>query len=232
MLHIRRSNERGHFDHGWLETYHTFSFGEYHDPDFMGFRTLRVINEDYVNPGKGFSEHPHRDMEIITYIFSGELEHRDSMGNGEVIRPGEIQYMAAGKGVYHSEMNPSPRDAVHLMQIWILPNRKGLPPRYEKRRFPGIENNGELTLIASPSGEDNSIMINQDARLYAAKMKQGDEISYAPKAGRGLWLQLISGALTLGKDRLEQGDGAGIVDEEQIMLRSSEDTELLLFDLA
>src|SRR5713101_4242056 len=167
MMRIRKANERGHANHGWLDTYHTFSFADYHDPEYMGFRSLRVINEDRVAPGQGFGTHPHRDMEIITYILEGSLEHKDSMGNGSVIRPGDVQRMSAGTGVTHSEYNPSKTETLHLLQIWILPDRRGHTPGYEQKEIGGAEKRGQLRLIASPDGRDGSVSIHQDARLYA-----------------------------------------------------------------
>src|SRR5262245_48898036 len=197
MITIRRSGERGHFDHGWLDTYHTFSFADYHDPRFMGFRSLRVINEDRVAPGRGFGQHPHRDMEILTYVLSGELEHRDSIGNQGVIRPGEVQYMAAGTGIEHSEFNPSKTEPVHLMQIWIVPDHKGVTPQYEQRPFPKLTQAGELTLLASPDGRRDSIKINQDAALYAATLRAGQTVRHDLATGRAAWIQVLRGALEL-----------------------------------
>ena len=233
MIAIRRSNERGHFDHGWLDTYHTFSFADYHDPNFMGFRTLRVINEDRVAPGQGFGRHPHRDMEIITYVLSGELEHRDSMGNGAIIRPGEVQYMAAGTGVSHSEFNPSKTAPVHLMQIWIMPNRRGAVPAYEQRAFPGVANAGRLTLLASEEGQDGSIRINQDARLYAATLRAGQRIGeFSARPGRGLWIQVLRGAVRLNSTTLSTGDAAAITEEPAPAISATDEAEILLFDLS
>src|SRR5712691_2174186 len=183
MMKIRKADERGHAEHGWLDTYHTFSFADYYDPQWMGFRSLRVINDDLVMPGMGFGTHPHHDMEIITYILSGSLEHKDSMGNGRVIRAGELQYMAAGTGVLHSEFNPSPTEPVHLLQIWIVPDKKGLQPRYAEKtgsQLPG----GRLNLVASKTGRDGSIAINQDADLYLAKLSAGDEVSHSLRPNR------------------------------------------------
>ena len=193
MITIRKSQERGHFDHGWLDTYHTFSFAGYEDRRHMGFRSLRVINEDKVAPGQGFGRHPHRDMEIITYVLSGALEHRDSLGNGEVIRPGEVQYMAAGTGIEHSEFNPSPKEAVHLIQIWIRPDQRGAKPRYEQRPFPAIGRAGQFTLLASVDGRAGSIRINQDASLFAARLDASQQATHALTAGRGAWLQVLRG---------------------------------------
>lgn len=231
MIQIRRSNERGHFDHGWLDTCHTFSFADYRDPNFMGFKSLRVINEDRVAPGQGFGTHPHRDMEILTYVISGELEHRDSLGNGEVIRPGSVQYMAAGTGVEHSEFNPSTTEPVHLMQIWIRPERKGVTPRYEQRQFPALSTVGSLTLLASPTGRDNSIILNQDALVFAARLRTGQSAKYAIEAGRSAWLQVLSGIVTLNGHELAPGDGAAISDESQLAIEAATDADAILFDL-
>lgn len=231
MITIRRSAERGHFDHGWLDTYHTFSFADYHDPRFMGFKSLRVINEDRVQPGQGFGQHPHRDMEIVTYVLSGELAHRDSLGNGAVIRPGEIQYMAAGSGIIHSEFNPSKDDPVHLIQIWIMPNRKGVSPRYEQRRFPAISSAGALTLLASPDGRAGSIQINQDAELYAATLREGQRTRHQLARGRGAWLQVLRGTIEVDGQKLNAGDGAMVTDEPALSVSATSAAELLLFDL-
>lgn len=232
MITIRRSNERGHFDHGWLDTYHTFSFGDYRDPRYIHFRTLRVINEDRVAPGQGFGMHPHRDMEILTYVLSGELEHRDSMGNGEVIRRGELQYMAAGSGVEHSEFNPSKTDPVHLMQIWIMPDRRGVEPRYEQRQFPSLSNAGKLTLLASPDGRDGSIKINQDAVLSATTLQAGQSVKYPVADKRGAWLQVLRGDVSLNGQPLNAGDGASATDQSSLEIKANSEAEVLLFDLA
>jgi redox-sensitive bicupin YhaK (pirin superfamily) len=231
MITIRRSDERGHFDHGWLDTYHTFSFGDYRDPQHMGFRVLRVINEDLVQPGMGFGMHPHRDMEIITYVLSGRLEHRDNLGNGAVIQPGTVQYMAAGSGIMHGEINPSPSEPVHLMQIWIHPDRTGLPPRYEQRDFPVARDAGRFTLLASGDGRDGSIKINQDASLLAATLRDGQQVSYPLAAGRHGWVQVLHGSITLGGHTLEAGDAAALSDEPKLDVRAAGEAELLAFDL-
>lgn len=232
MISIRRSSERGHFDHGWLETYHTFSFADYRDPQFMGFKSLRVINEDRVAPGQGFGLHPHRDMEILTYVMSGELEHRDNLGNGSVIRPGEVQYMAAGTGIEHAEFNPSTTNTVHLMQIWIRPDRRGVPPKYEQRPFPSLSNAGELTLLASPDGRKGSIRINADALVLAGTLPAGQSTKYVLSADRGLWIQALKGNLTIDGQQLAAGDGASLTGTSEIAIRSNSDSEILLFDLA
>lgn len=233
MIAIRKSEDRGHFNHGWLDTYHTFSFADYHDPKFMGFRSLRVINEDRVAPGQGFGKHPHRDMEIITYVLSGELEHGDSMGNGSIIRPGEVQYMAAGSGVTHSEFNPSATQPVHLMQIWITPSRRGASPQYEQRAFPGVNQAGALTLLASEDGRSGSIKINQDARIFAARLRPGQSIDgFELRAGRGAWVQVLRGTIELNSSKMSAGDGAGVTDESQLSLAATDEAEILLFDLS
>src|SRR5689334_8478553 len=197
MIQVRKAAERGHFDHGWLDTYHTFSFGDYSDPARMGFRSLRVINDDRVKPGHGFGMHGHRDMEIVTYVLEGALEHRDSLGNGSVLRPGELQHMSAGTGVRHSEFNPSDREGVHLYQIWLLPERKGLSPSYEQKAFSEEERRGAFRLVASPTGELGSLTIHQDARLYLSALRTGETVAHTLDAGRHAWLQVLRGRLTL-----------------------------------
>ncbi|HSI88984.1 MAG TPA: pirin family protein [Pyrinomonadaceae bacterium] len=231
MIEIRRSNERGHANHGWLDTYHSFSFADYYDPRHMGFRDLRVINEDRVAPAQGFPTHGHRDMEIITYVISGELSHRDSMGNGETIRPHEVQRMTAGTGVMHSEYS-SPTDDTHLLQIWILPEKKNLLPSYEQTYFPPEEKQGKLRLVASRGGDDGSVHINQDVKLYSSILGNGEEITYDIAEGRHAWVQLISGSLEINGQTLQPGDGAAVSEEKSLTLQSAEDnTEFLLFDL-
>jgi quercetin 2,3-dioxygenase len=232
MISIRRSSERGHFDHGWLDTRHTFSFADYHDPEFMGFRALRVINEDRVQPGQGFGTHPHRDMEIVSYVLAGALDHQDSMGTGSTIRPGEVQRMSAGTGVQHSEFNHSQQEPVHFLQIWILPERRGLPPGYEQRRFPAEERRGRLRLVASPDGSDGSITVHQDVRLYAALLAPGEEVTQGIGDGRHAWLQVARGEVELNGQRLAAGDGAAVSGEPTLSLRGRSDAEVLLFDLA
>ena len=233
MISIRRSADRGHFDHGWLDTYHTFSFADYHDPNHMGFRSLRVINEDRVAPGQGFGRHPHRNMEIITYVLSGELEHQDSMGNGAIIRPGEVQYMAAGTGVTHSEFNPSKTEPVHLMQIWIVPDRRGVNPKYEQRAFPGVTQAGKLTLVASGDGESGSIRINQDARMYAATLRAGQAVEdFELRARRGVWLQVLRGMIKINSNLISAGDGASVTEESRLAISAMDESEILLFDLS
>lgn len=232
MIKIRKAEKRGHFDFRWLNTFHTFSFGDYYDPSFMGFRSLRVINEDFVHPGRGFPTHGHRDMEIITYILAGALEHRDSMGNGSIIRPGDVQRMTAGTGVTHSEANPSREASVHLLQIWILPARQGLEPGYEQKVFTEEQKRGRLCLIASEDGREDSVTIHQDASVYASVLSQDDEVSHQLKSGRHAWLQMAKGAVVLNGEALNQGDGAAISAEEKLVLTGREDSEVLLFDLA
>ena len=232
MITLRRSNERGGGDYGWLNTKHTFSFSDYWDPRWMGFRSLRVINEDYVAPASGFPTHPHNDMEIITYVLEGKLEHKDSLGTGSVILPGDGQRMTAGRGIRHSEYNPSKSEQVHLYQIWILPEKKGLAPSYEQKAFPADEKQGKLRLIASPDAQDGSVKINQDARLFVTLLKPGEEIAHAFAKGRHGWLQVAKGGIELNGQKLEQGDGAAISDEQNLTIKGTKESEVLLFDLA
>ena len=231
MISIRKSKERGHFDHGWLNTYHTFSFDQYYDPRYMGFRSLRVINEDFVAPGRGFPMHGHRDMEIITYILEGALQHEDSMGNGSVIRPGDVQRMTAGTGVRHSEKNGSPTERVHLLQIWILPNADNLTPGYEQKAFSDEERRGRLRLIASGDGRDGSVKVNQDVSVFAAILDAGAEVEREMDAARYGWIQVARGAVTINGEKAEQGDGAVVVVEPGLKIRAEEPAEILLFDL-
>ena len=231
MIKIRRSNERGHADHGWLDTNFTFSFADYYDPQFMGFRNLRVINEDYIEPAQGFPKHGHRDMEIITYMIDGELSHRDSMGNGETIRPHEVQRMTAGTGVLHSEYS-SPTDRTHLLQIWILPEKNGLTPSYEQKLFPPEEKQGKLRLVASRGGDDGSVSINQDVDLYASVLEDGDAVQHELASGRHAWVQLISGSIDVNGETLNAGDGAAVSDESTLNIKALDGkSEFLLFDL-
>ena len=232
MITIRKSEERGHFDFGWLDTYHTFSFDQYFDPAHMHFRHLRVINEDRVAPGKGFPTHSHRDMEIITYILSGALEHQDSMGNGSVIRPGDVQRMSAGTGVSHSEYNPSETEGVHLLQIWIMPRARDLPSGYEQKAFTEDERRGRLCLVASEDGREGSVTIQQDARLYAGILEPGSVAEHKFAAGRYGWAQVARGNVELNGVAMNQGDGAAIRDEDVIKLVAEDQAEVLLFDLA
>ena len=231
MITIRKAEDRGHFDFGWLNTYHTFSFGDYYDPHNMGFRTLRVINEDVVQEGRGFPRHGHRDMEIFTYILDGALEHRDSMDNGSIIRPGDVQRMSAGTGVTHSESNPSSDEPVHLLQIWILPEKEGIAPDYEEKKFPEDEKRNKLRLIISPGGDEGSVRINQDARVYASVIDAEQDVVHQLDRGRYAWLQVAGGAVKLNDIELKQGDGAAVSEETEIRIKAEERAEILLFDL-
>ena len=217
MMTIRRANERGHADHGWLNTYHTFSFADYHDPRWMGFRDLRVINDDRVMPGMGFGTHPHRDMEIITYVLSGALEHKDSMGNGRVIRAGEVQYMAAGTGVQHSEFNPSRDEAVHLLQIWIQPDQHGAKPAYGEKAYSNTPP-GRLQLVVSKAGRDGSLRINQDADLWLARFSNGETVTHELKPKRHAWIHVAEGNVELNGQRLAAGDGVAVSEESKLEL--------------
>lgn len=231
MITIRRSDERGHANHGWLDTHYTFSFSDYHDPRFMGFRDLRVINEDLIEPDQGFPKHGHRDMEIITYVVSGELTHRDSMGNGETIRPGDVQRMTAGTGVLHSEFS-SRTHRTHLLQIWILPEVTRLTPGYEQKSIPPEEKSGRLRLIAARGGGDGSVHINQDVKVYASVLGSDGVVSYQIAPRRYVWVQVISGSIDVNGEHLYAGDGAAVSDEAELILSAkAENTEFLLFDL-
>jgi redox-sensitive bicupin YhaK (pirin superfamily) len=230
MKMIRRANERGHAEHGWLDSYHTFSFANYHDPNWMGFRTLRVINDDLVMPGMGFGTHPHRDMEIITYVLSGALQHKDSMGSGRIIRPGEVQYMAAGTGVQHSEFNPSKDEASHFLQIWILPERRGIKPRYAEKSLVNAPN-GRFNLVASKAGRESSLAINQDADLYVAKMDTGNDASHKLEPTRYAWLHVAEGEVKLNNDTLKAGDAVALSNEPGVSVVATKPSQVLLFDL-
>jgi redox-sensitive bicupin YhaK (pirin superfamily) len=234
MLTIRRSEDRGHFDHGWLDTRHTFSFADYRDQRFMGFSDLRVINEDRVKPGQGFGTHGHRDMEILSYVLEGELGHRDSMGNGSTIRPGEVQRMSAGTGVTHSEMNPSPEAPVHFLQIWILPAAQGIRPGYEQRTFPAEERRGRLRVLASADGRDGSVTIHQDASMLGAILAPGDRVRHEIPTGRVAWVQVARGEVSVNGQELRAGDGLSAVDETALSIAGggTGDAEVLVFDLA
>jgi quercetin 2,3-dioxygenase len=232
MITIRPSNERGGGDYGWLKTRHTFSFSDYSDSKWMGFRSLRVINEDWVAPGGGFPTHPHRDMEIITYVLSGKLEHQDSLGTGSVILPGDGQRMTAGRGIRHSEANASATESVHLLQIWILPDKSGHEPGYEQKSFPESEKRGKFRLIASNDGVEGSVKINQDAKLFVTLLAPGEEVSQSLGGKRSAWLQVAKGEIELNGKRLKQGDGAAISDEAKLKVKAIEEAEVLLFDLA
>jgi redox-sensitive bicupin YhaK (pirin superfamily) len=232
MINIRHSEERGGGNHGWLKTHHTFSFDQFYDPRWMGFRSLRVINEDSVAGGQGFPAHPHRDMEIITYILEGGIEHKDSLGTSSIIRPGDGQRMSAGRGIRHSEINPSPTEAAHLLQIWIMPDKTGHEPSYEQKTFPEEEKRGKLRLIASPDGKDGSVTIHQDAKLYVSLLSPGQEVKHDLGKGRHAWLQIARGSVELHGQKLVQGDGAAISEEKALSIKGAEDAEVLLFDLA
>ena len=233
MIQIRRADERGHADHGWLNTYHTFSFSDYHDPKFMGFRSLRVINEDWVKPGYGFPTHPHRDMEIITYVLEGSLEHKDSMGTGSVIRPGEIQKMSAGTGIRHSEFNHSKSEPVHLLQIWILPQEDGIKPMYEQKAVPAEEKQGKLRLIASPAGSNEAVTIYQDMKLYATALDAPQSVQHELDQERYAWVQVARGTVKVNGNELYAGDGAALAAEPKVEITGLDsDSEVLLFDLA
>lgn len=233
MIRIRRAEDRGHFDYGWLDTRYTFSFGEYHDPEHMAFRSLRVINEDRVAPGQGFGAHPHRDMEIITYVMEGALAHRDSTGGQETLRPGEVQRMSAGTGIIHSEFNPSRTEPTHLLQIWIYPERRGVEPGYEQKAFPVESRRGRMTLLASRDGAEGSVRINQDARLYSAALDRGQSARHELAEGRHAWVQVARGSGTVNGIEVKAGDGVAISGERAVELVAAEDgSDLLVFDLA
>lgn len=228
---IRPAVERGHADHGWLDSYHTFSFGDYHDPKHMGFRSLRVINEDWVAAGRGFGMHPHQNMEIFTYVVEGSLQHKDSMGNGSVLKPGYVQKMTAGTGITHSEFNPSKEDPVHLLQIWIVPAQKGLKPSYQEFTLGQPDPNDPLLLIGSPQGGNNIVQFNQDVYVYRGVLKRNTHTVHPVKTGRALWVQVIKGKVDLNGHNLSAGDGASIENLDTIVFKAQEDAEFLMFDL-
>ena len=232
MIEIRKSDERGHANHGWLDTHFSFSFAEYHDPKRVHFRTLRVMNDDRVAGGGGFPMHPHRDMEIVTYVLEGALEHRDSMGNGSVIKPGDVQYMSAGTGVRHSEFNASKSKPVHLYQIWMFPEQEGFAPAYDQKNFSDGERRGKLRLVASPDGRDGSVKIRQDNELYATLLAAGQSVKHTLRPERYAYVQVARGSVTLNGTKLEEGDGAAISDEKTVELTGVGEAEVLLFDLA
>jgi redox-sensitive bicupin YhaK (pirin superfamily) len=232
MITPRPADERGHADHGWLDTHHTFSFANYHDPRFMGFRRLRVINEDRVAPGAGFGPHPHRDMEIISYVLEGELEHQDSLGVGSVIRHGEVQRMSAGTGIVHSEFNRSQTQPLHFLQIWIEPEAAGLEPGYEQQAIDPERAKGALYLVGAPEGGNGAVTIHQDARLYMTLLAPGQEVTHSLHPSRHAWLQLAQGAVSLNGVPLKTSDGAAVSEESELVIRADEACELLLFDLA
>jgi len=231
MITIRKAEERGHFDFGWLNTYHSFSFGDYYDPKHTRFRTLRVINEDFVQAGHGFPTHGHRDMEIVTYILQGALEHRDSLGTGSVIRRGDAQRMSAGTGVTHSETNPSRDEPLHLLQIWIFPREQDLQPEYEEKKFSDDEKRNRLRLIVSPDGHDGSVKIHQDAKIFASLLDERQEVVHSLENGRSAWLQVAAGSVRLNDVALKQGDGAAVSQESNLRITAQEPAEVLLFDL-
>jgi redox-sensitive bicupin YhaK (pirin superfamily) len=233
MITLRPSAERGHADHGWLNTRFTFSFADYFDPEHMGFRSLRVINEDFIAPDRGFGMHPHRDMEIITYVVEGALAHKDSMGNGAVTRPGDVQRMSAGSGVVHSEANPSTTEKVHLLQIWILPERNGIKPSYEQKTYTDEEKLNQLRLVATPGATNGAVNIHQDTKLYASRLEAGKTLQHTLARGRGAWIQLISGELEVNGKTLKAGDGAAVENESALEVAGKAAlSEFLLFDLA
>lgn len=232
MITVRKSHERGHANHGWLKTFHTFSFASYHDPKHTHFRALRVMNEDFVAPGKGFGTHPHDNMEIVTYVLEGALEHKDSMGNGEVLRPGEFQRMSAGTGITHSEYNPSITEPVHLYQIWLFPAVRNLAPSYEQKRFDKSGRRNQLQLVASPNGENGALTIHQDVKVWLGDLGEGNVIEYTLPKGRHSWLQVLTGALVLNGLHVRAGDGVAMSDEERLQLAGDPLAEVMLFDLA
>ena len=232
MIDVIRSNSRGGADHGWLKSKHTFSFADYHNPSMMGFAKLRVVNEDWIEPGKGFGKHPHRDMEIVTYMIDGALEHKDSMGNGSIIRPGELQRMTAGTGVFHSEFNHSEEEQAHLLQIWILPEKNSLDPGYEQKLFPREEKLNQWRLVGSRDGRDGSLTIHQDVDLWSTVLDENAEIDYAFDGNRRGFLQVVHGAVSIDGEQLSAGDAVATQEQPVLSLRAIEDSELLLFDMA
>lgn len=232
MIEVRRSGERGYANYGWLETFHTFSFGTYHDPKHTQFRALRVMNEDFVAPGKGFGTHPHDNMEIVTYVLEGALEHRDSMGNGEILRPGEFQRMSAGSGITHSEFNPSNSEPVHLYQIWLFPAVRDMSPSYEQKRFDKGARGNRLQLVASRNGQDGSLVIHQDVKIYLADLSVGSLLDVPLSHSRYAWVQILRGSLTCNGVGIEAGDGVAISAEQTVRLESAKGAEILMFDLA
>ncbi len=231
MICVRKSNERGYANHGWLDTYHTFSFGNYYDPEQMGFRHLRVINEDKIAPGKGFGTHPHNDMEILTWVISGAIAHKDSTGGGSVLRPNMIQQMTAGSGIEHSEFNPSDSESTHLLQIWITPEKTGLTPSYSEMQFDPVEWNGQFKLLASPTGRSKSIKIMQDVELSVVELESEESISYTINRGRHVWIQVTKGEILVNEIVLETGDGVAISNERELTFTAPELSQILLFDM-
>lgn len=232
MIIIRPAEERGHANHGWLDSYHSFSFASYYDPNFMGFRHLRVINQDRVAPGMGFGTHPHKDMEIISYVVEGALEHEDTLGTSSVIRPGEVQRMSAGTGIAHSEYNHSKSESVHFLQIWILPSEKGIKPGYEQKMFADEEKRGQLRLVASHDGRNNSVIVHQNMNLYASLLEPGEQVVHTLEPERHAWAQVIKGQIMLNDLALKAGDGAAISEENRVAIEATNSAEFLLFDLA
>ncbi len=231
MLNIRLAKDRGHADHGWLNSYHTFSFANYYDPEFHGFRSLRVINEDRVEPGQGFGRHPHDNMEILSYVLEGNLEHKDSMGTGSVIKPGDVQVMSAGTGITHSEFNPSPNEKVHFLQIWMFPDKKGLKPRYDQKHFSKEEKRDQLKLIGSKEGREGSVVIHQDIDLFASRLSEGKDLQYKIRPNSGFWLQVVEGEMEINGSKLKAGDAAYGEDEAGLSLKADQESEFLLFDI-
>ena len=232
MITLRRAEERGHANHGWLDSYHTFSFANYYDPRHMGFRTLRVINEDRVEPGRGFGTHPHRDMEILSYVIEGALEHKDSMGNGSMIRPGDVQRMSAGTGVTHSEFNGSRSERVHFLQIWIIPEKQGITPGYEQKHFAPADKQGKLRLVASRDGREGSVTIHQDTNVFGTVLDAGQTISFSLAANRHAWIHVVKGEVKVGGHDLRAGDAVAVSGESEITLEGLKSADVLLFDLA
>lgn len=232
MISVRKANDRGHADHGWLNSYHTFSFASYHDPAHMGFRALRVMNEDRVAAGQGFGTHPHADMEIVSYVLEGALAHKDSMGNGETLTPGEFQRISAGTGVTHSEFNPLGDEPTHFYQIWLLPKTKGIAPSYEQKRFDDLELKNTLRVVASPDGRDGSLSIHQDAEIFLSKLDIGKSVVVSLDADRHAWLQVLRGSVTLNGETMDESDGAAMSEEGRLLITASTDAEIMLFDLA
>jgi redox-sensitive bicupin YhaK (pirin superfamily) len=232
MIQVRKSKERGHAQHGWLDSHHTFSFSDYYDPKFTGFRNLLVINEDRVNPGAGFGTHGHKDMEIISYVLEGELAHKDSLGTGSVLKYGDVQRMSAGSGVRHSEFNGSKEKLVHFLQIWITPKKEGIKPSYEEKKYSVEDKQNKLKLIVSPDGKDGSLQINQDASIYASILEEGRDVSLNLANGRHSWVQVVRGSLELNGSVLSEGDGASISDVQKLELKAKKPSEVLVFDLA
>jgi quercetin 2,3-dioxygenase len=231
MLLIRRAHERGHANHGWLDSFHSFSFGDYYDPEHMSFRSLRVINEDRVAPGNGFGTHPHRDMEIISYVIEGAIEHRDSIGNGSVIRPGDVQRMSAGTGITHSEFNPSETEAVHFLQIWVVPEPTGLAPSYEQKAFDRLEKQGQLRLVASQDGRENSVVVHQDVNIYATILVAQASVQLDLQTDRYYWVQVVRGEIVVNGEAVSAGDAIALSQESQLSLTGQQETEVLVFDL-